>query len=173
MAIFNRNDQQVIKDANSLPLEIFLEMYKSQTSDTVLKSVHKSHDKTRVINEQLKEQTDAAVDLPPVEEEDEIEADDDLLELEEKPLVIKEAKEKKKKENNDKFTNAARGRNEDGTSDEVDKPGRTPRMRELMVAAGKKIDKAVIKQTLTDEGFNTKKSSFHGEWSRVFKELNK
>lgn len=174
-ALFNRKDVEVKKYAEELTQEEFLERYKGQTTDTVLRSVWKDYNKQAKVTKQIVEQTQTAVDLPEPEVEEEEETPP--------PPPKKKAGKKPTAETDDRtnpLVNAARGRDKSGVNkDEVKKPTtkkepakeesatptRATRMRAL-IEAGK--DKPTVKELLIKEGYEVG-ASFHSEWNRISK----
>jgi hypothetical protein len=170
-AIFNRNDPKVKADALILPKEQFIKEYLAETtaSKVVLESIWKTHARERDSLAGTSEKTNAAIDFPTpskkaLKEEVEIpdEIEDELPEVtEEVDALINGALTKGKKEK--KATPVKE------QAEGADKPGRTPRMRELMKELDK--DKQKVRKVLEEEGFNCSGSGFHSEWNRVAKSI--
>jgi hypothetical protein len=151
--IFNRKDEQVKKDALELSLEEFIQKYKeTKATEEVLISTHKSFDKVRKMADKVNEASTEATSFVPVEKEIE----------EPKPLIEKAAPPKEiKRKPTTKVMLAVEAK-----VASQDKPGRTPRMREL-IKLHTKEDKQKIKRLLDEEGYNTGNTAFHSEWNRL------
>lgn len=65
--LFNRRDEQVKKDAESMTLQSFLQKYETETTVSVLTSVHKEYNKNVAQRKAIIKNTDEAVSLPPAE----------------------------------------------------------------------------------------------------------
>lgn len=143
MTTFNRKDPQVETDARTLTLMQFVEKYQDTANKMVLLSVYKNFKRTSGSEKAVFENSDHSTKFVEPEKEE-------IEEEVESPKVLKVSKPKA----------------EAKVTEEKDKPGRTPAMRELMKIHGKE-DKAKIKRLLTEDGFNCEGSGFHSEWNRL------
>lgn len=146
--IFNRKDPQVVTDAAKLTREDFIAKYNDTTAtEKTLGSVFDFYNKGKQTENRKMQITEEAQDFPQPEQEEET----DLL-IEEKP-------KKKTKATTTKVTSE--------TKPATTKPGRTPRMRELLKDPENMRDKATIKRLLEEEGYDCSGSGFHSEWNRI------
>jgi hypothetical protein len=168
-ALFNRKDPAVKAAALVLPKDQFIKEYLAETtaSQQVLEMIWKGCAKER---EELTGKTDAAVDFPkPTKAEVAIVAEEKKEELDEE--ADEETPAKKEDPQVDALINGAiaKGKKEKKAAPEKkegeDKPGRTPRMRELIKELGP--DKQKVRKALEEEGFNCTTSGFHSEWNRI------
>lgn len=181
--IFNRNDEGVKKDTLKLSQEEFIAKYSETTAtELVLTSVHKAYNKAKVREKQIAKMTDDATNFPvstkPLVTSDKNGNPDGIMlitKIGDKRAVVETddagLKETIITEAGGKVKRGKRALNED--SGEVvivkDKPGRTPRMRELLADKSFAVDKKKIKAQLEAEGFNCDGSGFHSEWHRISK----
>lgn len=171
--IFNRKDPQVRHDAIELTEEGFFEAYEDTSADKlVLKSVYKHFEVERKQIRAVASNTTTATEfVAPIVEEEIIDS----------PEKLKAFNDSLKKVNKGQALDVkvVKGINIPAVKEEKvvkekpvkegeDKPGRTPRMREMMKEHGRE-DKSKIKRLLTEEGFNCEGSGFHSEWNRVKK----
>jgi hypothetical protein len=150
LVIFNRKDPQVIKDAQTLSEELFLEKYVPVTTEAVLKTVYKSHSKDRSIDKLITATSAAAADFPEAIDEDKTNISSPSIPIQQKKATP-EPKVKKEK-----------------STVKVEDGGKTraTRIREL-IAEGK--DKAATKEILTAEEYDVSGTVFHSEWARLNK----
>lgn len=159
--LFNRKDAQVKKYAEELTQEEFLERYKGQTTDTVLKSVWKDYNKQAKVTKEIATQTDQAVEFPEPQETMPAEAQEDTPPA---PAPKKAAKKKEVAAPAPKPTPEKKPKADlDAAGNEV--KTRATRMREL-ITEGK--DKATVKGILVAEGYEVG-ASYHSEWNRISK----
>jgi hypothetical protein len=186
--IFNRNAEQVKKDAINLSKEEFAEKY-SETSATelVLFSVWKSYNQAKTREKEMMKMVDKStelVEVTPIISNDKNQNPDSLslaIKVKDKETgkvkkVHAELADGNLKESLlDEKGGVKRGTvvvDEDGSTEVIaDKPGRTPRMRELIKDSKYGMDKKKVKAQLIAEGFNTEGSGFHSEWNRVSKSI--
>lgn len=152
---FDRTDKQVIEDALTMTVGQFTSKYVEITTSLplVLQSVHRNINNRKTIEESIAKNSEEVTDMVEVEEEiidtpEKLKSFSDRTQKADKPTVKEEA-----------ITDGAV---------KVDKPGRTPAMRELIKIHGKD-DKQKIKRLLTEDGFNCEGSGFHSEWHRLTK----
>lgn len=152
LVIFNRKDPQVIKDAQTLSEELFLQKYQPVTTEAVLKTVYKSHSKERSIDKLITATSAAAADFPEAIDEDKTTVPSPSVPIQQKTVpIIKPPKVKKEK-----------------STVKVEEGGKTraTRIREL-IAEGK--DKAATKEILIAEEYDVSGTVFHSEWARLNK----
>lgn len=171
--IFNRKDPQVAIDASKMTEVAFCEKYSDTGANTgILSSVFRSFTNAKLREQKIAATTDEATTLVEAHAEVIVDEEEAVAEV----ITTKIKKEGKKdrvivevddlKDTPEKKGKKSKG-DDKGGEVKNDKPGRTPRMRELIKEIG--VDKVKVKAALDAEGFNTSGSGFHSEWNRVSK----